>query len=273
MSADLIISQSFMKEMNKGRHIEELTKQDFPRCPAKAYAIYVEGRNSPPTKAMVKGNYFETLVFGATEDGSKVRMKRKLNGEKTVEEKRVEIQAHRFQTTMAQERKMNFLRIRDHANIRIAENIIFRARMDMVTSFMDEDGVYYDEVIMDTKMTDSLDSTFGPFAWGNPANMDHTQATAYSWAFEKKYGHRVPFWYCVMDVSPNMKYKFIGGMISDMQRQEFVTDLRRTLAAISEYHKAKHWPKVPSSMNCKNCPVKNTCPSFAQGDYVERIFE
>lgn len=273
MSNDLIISQSFMKAVNKGHHPDELEPQDYPKCPMKAYAIYVEDKPSPPTKAMIKGNYFETLVYGGTEDGSMTRMPRKQNQEKTVEERRVELQAMRFKTKLAQERKMNFIRPREHIYVRIMPGVMFRARIDVVTSFLDDDGVFWDEVILDTKITASVHSSFGEYSsWGAPEKMDHIQAVSYSWAYEKKYGKRVPFWYCVMDTSPRTDYKFVGGMVSDMQIAEFREDIRRTLVTIGQYEKTG-WPKVPSNDNCRNCPLASSCSSFVVGNKTQRIFQ
>lgn len=57
MSQDIIISQSFMKAMNKGMEPGELTPKDYPKCPTKAKAIYLDGYESKPTKAMMKGNF------------------------------------------------------------------------------------------------------------------------------------------------------------------------------------------------------------------------
>lgn len=272
MNNDIIISQSFIKAMNKGRHPEELTARDNPRCPAKAHAIYIEGRHSPSTDAMLKGNYFEMLVYGGTEEGGEYQMKRTSTGAKTVEQTRVENQANKFLTAIKTRKRMNLIRPREHILVRIAEGIMFRARLDVVTSFLDDQGQYHEEIILDTKVTDNILSSYGEFSWGDPINMDHTQAAAYSWAFERKYKKRVPFYYAVFDVSPKERYRFIGGTVPDTLITEFKADVRRTIATLLEYNRSGEWPTVPSHSNCENCPIKKECPAFSFGSDIIRIW-
>lgn len=263
-----------MKAMNKGWEPHE-TDGHGTKCPAKAKAIYLDGMATEATAAMMKGNYFETLVFGGTEDGSKPVMEMSKTGKKTVEQTRVEAHASKFMGRVRLERKMDFSEPRRKVEVRIHKTrpVFFRARIDMVSSFMDESGEVHQKAIIDTKLTDSVFSNYPKeFAWGTPGEMDHTQAIAYTWAYEKETGKRVPFWYYVMDVSPQENAMWIGGTPTEEMISVFKEDLSRTTKLVLEYLSRNIWPEIPSADNCRNCPIRHSCKSYPMGSNIKRIW-
>lgn len=262
MSERIILSQSFIKALDPEKK----------GCPAKAKAIYIEGAKSEPSEAMQRGNYFETLLMGAPEDGIPVQMKRTEKGEKTVAQQRIERHVWNVNHKIKAEMGMDFHSPRKQLLVNIGEKYVFRARTDMVTSMRDKEGTIIPNVILDFKITESILSTFPTdFAWGLPHVMDHTQAYAYTWAWQVVYKERIPFYYLVMDVSTSAAWKFVGGIPNATHHAEFKESLRRTIAMIEEYTEAG-WPLNPSYDNCKRCPLRKQCPGFQQGADIQEIW-
>ena len=258
----ITLSQSLMKSLNHGRDKEELDNPQMAKCPARAKAVYLEGMESGSSDAMVRGNYFETLLFGGTDSGKVVMMERNKDGAKSSAQIRVESHAVLLKTKLKDEYVMDWHSPREHILVAINEKYEFRARTDMVTSQKLEDGTIAPKVIQDYKITDSILTSYGDFAWGMPHLMDHTQAFGYSWAFSMKYGYVPPFYYWVFDLSPAKLWKVVGGTVKKMQLDEFKLNLRRTIAQIEKYL-VEGWPLVPSHDNCKGCPLKDQCPVSA----------
>ena len=263
----IVISQSFIKAMNHGRDIEELTDLDHPQCPAKAKAVHLDGMPTKETESMRKGNYLETLLWGSTETGEVVTLPLLKSGKKSVDQLRIERSAFLLKERWSAEYRMDWRTIRHHITIGLNERYVFRARLDAISSMYDpgmgEETM--ETVIVDLKLTGGLNNTFGPFAWGAPHTMDHTQAYLYSWAYEQVHGVRVPFYYIVLSYKDIDAHKRIRVNVDNMRIREALESMRRTMAAIDRYTALENWPRIPSNMNCASCPLKNVCPSFRSG--------
>lgn len=261
----IIISQSFIKALD----------EEKGKCPARAKAIYIDKIPSFPSDAMVRGNYFETVLMGSTDTGEIVRMPLNKDDTKSVAQQRVESNAHDVKVKLVKEHEMNFAKPRLHIE-RVADiggtKYLLKARTDMVTSFRDPERGYFDAVIMDFKITDSIYANFPKdFAWGEPWMMDHTQALFYSFMFKQVYGEQIPFVYLVMDLSPKREYKFIFVEITEMGYRQVKESIRRTAATIEQYTAAGEWPTVASLDNCKGCPIRKSCPKGRSGSQVQYI--
>lgn len=267
----ILLSQSFMKALNHGFDQAELPKPDMAKCPMKAKAIYIEGMQSYPTDAMVRGNFFETLVFGSTDSGEKVAMRETKSGGKSVDQTRIEQHALELRTKWKNEFIMDWHSPREHILVTLNDKYDLRARTDMVTSMKIHDGSVEPKVITDWKVTDSILANHGDFAWGVPEAMDHTQAACYTWAFEMKYGFRPYFFYWVFDLSPARMMKIVGGKVNDELMNTFKQNLKRVISAI-EHYLVNGWPLIPSYDNCKGCPIRNECPAYKQGKDIQLIW-
>lgn len=241
-------------------------------CPAKAKAIYIDGVNSPPTAAMRRGLFFETLFYGATDTGEIVTMQRTSKGAKSEAELRVEWHVRNLKEKVAVEMSMDFHKPREVIIAKLSDRYDFVAALDMVSSMRMADGSLAPEAIIDFKTSESILSTYGDYAWGAPASMDHLQAYAYTWAYKAKYGRHVPFFYYVMDVSPKKGYKFVGGKVDGAGLAEFKERVRKTVATIEHYEAIGEWPEIPSYENCGNCPLKSICKSYRQGAMIQTIW-
>lgn len=259
----ITLSQSYMKAINHGRERSELASPDMAKCPSKAKAIYIEGMESIATDAMTRGNYFETLVFGSTDSGKVVHMEPTKSG-KSVAQERVEYHATNLVRVLKPQYVMDWHSPREHIMVAINDKYQARARTDMITSQKLPDGSIATKVIQDYKITDSILSNHGDFAWGVPEAMDHTQASFYTWAAELKYGVRMPFYYWVFDLSTAKMWKVVGGVIKDTMMNAFKADLKRTIQQTERYL-VDGWPLIPSYDNCKGCPLRNSCPAYKQG--------
>ena len=262
MSERIVLRQSLIKALDEEKQT----------CPMKAKAIYLDGMPSRPSAAMTRGLYFETLLYGATDQGEIVEMERNKNGSKSEAQMRVEAQAFRVKSELRQEFNMDFHGPREVIEVELNDpKYVFRASLDMVTSIRTHTGEVVPNAILDFKITDSILSSYGEFAWGMPHIMDHVQAFSYTWAYQLKYKTKVPFYYLVMDLSPAKLYKFVGGYVGATEIAEFKERLRKTIASI-EYYQKDGWPIVPSHDNCKGCPLKDTCPGYRQGKDIQVIW-
>ena len=252
--------------------IKALDEEKKP-CHAKAKAIYIDGMPSLPSKAMQRGLFFETLVYGATDQGEIVDMDRNANGAKSEAQLRVEYHAYRVKGPLRQEFQMNYIRPREVIEVQLNNpRYTFKASFDMVSSMRIQTGEVVDEAIIDWKITESILSNFGDFAWGTPHTMDHIQAQAYSWAYIQKYGKQAPFFYYVMDLSPQKLSKFVGGYVSKTDMAEFKERLRRTVATIEHNEARNEWEINPSQDNCRGCPLKSSCEGYKNGADIQIIF-
>lgn len=267
MSKRLYLSQSFIKAMNKGNDLDQLGPMDKPKCPRKAKAIYIQGLPSRPSEAMTKGNYFETLIWGSTDSGEVVQMDLKRNGTKSIDQKRIETNAWHWKNTWTGRYRMDSHELRPHVMVGLGERYVFRARMDLWTSLYDPvvRNELIPRVIMDVKLTADINTMFGPFPWGNPPAMDHTQAYSYIWAYEKVYQERLPFVYFVVPYKKTGDHKLVHIITDSMRQLEFTESLRRTIDLVEEYDRKNHWPLFPSEENCKGCPLREHCVAYRTG--------
>ena len=269
----IILSQSFIKAMNHGMDIPELEDQKDVKCPAKAQAVYLHGYKSLPSEAMNYGNFLETILWGATGDGEVATIPRKNDGiTKKVVQTRIEQQAYLLKNRWMKEMGMTDMVLHPTINVSLGERYVFRARMDFYSSMVDGNE-YHPRVIGDLKLTQSIHTTFGPFAWGAPQTMDHTQAVAYSWAYAQKYKEWVPFYYVVLSHGKVGDYLKVRVMMDNLKVGEFKLAMSRTVDLIENYSASgKPWPKIPSDANCKGCPIKNTCEMYRIGGRTVKVY-
>ena len=270
----IIISQSLIKASDSD------SNPDW--CPRKVQAIYLKGMQSEPSETMEVGNYFETLAFGATDSGMRTQAPiDKRTGSIKLKFQRAQVHAARFLSEYKEKYKMNFLKQRHHIHVQIEgePNYILRARLDILTSLYDPinfpDEPLHPIVIMDTKMTGSILSTYPPFSWGAPQLMDHIQADLYSMCYEAKHGKAVPFYYLVMDTSPQMKHMLYYKPVTTADKRIVRERIRRTIATINLYNDSTDggdWPARPNADNCKRCPLSEICPEYSKGITIKTIY-
>lgn len=274
------------KVLSKGEEI------DF--CPAKVRAYILEGKDEFSTDSMEKGNFYESLLLGSSRDGTKVLQ---------LERKKVSDKAKREATKKGlpppePEMRVDEIRIRTQAQM--SEIKLFNHKVQIVKEFNTQvpvfkiwNGIFLEAHLdifptplcldldkpddiriacIDTKLTIDLDSTFPPFCWGKPEEIDITQALMYYFMLEdidysinpylllinqkERQFPDVQFAYFVAEYRSDerMKSEFFPVRKTDMRMNEIKEIIRKT-ASIIEQHNETGWPENPSYNKCKNCPL------------------
>lgn len=106
--------------------------------------------------------------------------------------------------------------------------------------------------IIDIKYTDTQeDDRYN--GWGDPDQMDHTQAFFYVWLWRQITGNKVPFYYLVFGKSGWIK--FLEVELSEDSLELFEAQLERFLNLIEGFQ-----PKACGKFNvCRKCPFLSTC--------------
>lgn len=270
---EIYISQSLIKEF-----LYHGDLRDF--CPHKVYHTMITGEQSKiVTLAMQKGNYFETGCLGAGTNGKIVDdLPRKRNGDKTIDQERIERQVDVFDQVVKKQGMVINKQGSKNQNVHVRQvkqwedpqrNLPFKVwimgEADIISPITWHNREN-EMAIIDLKLTQSLQTDFGEFSWAEPKKMDHIQADIYSMLFD------LPFYYLVFD------YKASGGEhtiipVNTLNRPEYPEDterykeaiirrrsttesIRKVVTQIEFYHEGG-WNKHASVWQCKNCILSN----------------
>jgi len=218
----IYISQTLIKEFTKLGEIKEY-------CPRKIYEEYMINKISwPPTNAMKAGSYFETHILGSGANGAKqveFHKKGKKAGSKSVDQIRIDEQVFEAKVLLdryngiiaddfsnTQVKQMRHYEQNNWANI----TVMLTGEADLISP-LDYQGIHYDNVCIDYKLTSNLHSKFGDFGWGQVFDvqkgeriwMDLTQATVYHLLFDMPFAYWV-FDYKAKEPGPENKLLFIN---------------------------------------------------------------
>lgn len=254
------ISQSMIKAFNQ---------DDY--CPMKLKVVYVKKTHSLiPSDSMLRGVFFETLCLGSGVHGKVLTdLKRLKNGKKSVAQERIELQAKEFPIIL----NSHGMSIDDkdvYLEIDYEPGIKLNGTIDFISSIWDDVDGPIEKSIIDLKLTASIYSQFGPYCWHFPHNMDHTQAFMYTYLWNKKYGEELPFYYLVFDYKPKPEYKIVKKLVGRLELYELRESIRKTIEKIN-FHESKGYFTNPMYHNCRNCPLKDTCPDVTKAKKIESI--
>ncbi len=245
----LIIGTSIVKQFSA----------DNP-CPAKLEAVYMNGLGrEDPTEAMIKGNYFETLVLGCCSDGTRVddlpRKKTKVKGTdefaKYIDQVRIDLQAVLFPKVM-KHHKIEIDEVQTRMINEIDDTLVIGTAADAIGT------IDKSLLVLDVKLTKDITSTWGDFCWGSPEHMDHSQAVLLSWLYEKCYSVKPRFIYAVFDYKEHSDHELIEKVVTATDYIELQNKIRLVLEKINHFQESG-WYKVASYANCRNCPLKQEC--------------
>lgn len=173
---------------------------EVPFCPFNIKKCIIDRQcKDIPTDSMLKGKYFESMCLGGTTGGNMVTdlprkkltnakikeltlAKKPLIGEKTIDHIRIDNLIDRFKLR-AKELKVEIVPgVNNYVTILKAcswdDKYMFIGELDLFpTGIIYED--YYRRAIIDLKLTEDVNSTFGKFCWGTPQHMDMVQADMY----------------------------------------------------------------------------------------------
>lgn len=265
----IIISQSLAK------HIIDKNQEPVPHCPLQIYECDIKRNFDFPTDSMEAGNFGEGLLLGESADGVKKELKRKNNGEMTIDEVRI-----RGQVQMANIKLLKHqINIIPHYNTQVPiairfEGCILQTKIDIFpTPIVIDDKQYI--AIVDIKFSQDISTNFGPYQWRNGiAWMDHLQPDALFLMldnldidlckqmypdFEKRVGYdniftpfilkwsnHIKFFYFVIGykkvdiediiIIERMKHEIINGKATTTRQQETKERLRKVADTIKSYY-------------------------------------
>lgn len=266
---EIFIHQSLIKRLQyKGEKINQCWKKVW-------HTELLCDYNNPMTKSMTFGVFFETLCIGKSNSDPIYDLKRKRNGDKTIDQVRIEEQAYLFKNTLD---KYGIILIPDgqgsYRNVQVSQKIkhemegyedidIYVEGVADIISPVSYGKYNYDTAVIDLKLTLNRESNYGYYCWGTPEYMDHIQAFIYSYIF------KMPFLYWVFDynsrdrgekiipINTNIEHKDRGkAMEARIRFKDMMQAIRSTAADILTYH-TMGWPIVPKYERCKPCPIFN----------------
>lgn len=248
---EIPITQTLIKQFEKPNN-----------CFRKVYECSVLRIHDTESIAMLNGCYFETLCLGAGSGGKQVLdLPRKKNGEKKIDQERIEFQAAQFEYYL---RKWGIKKPSDKGKQieikTVYKGFLVKIVIDFVSSIDNEELGKYPVAIFDTKLTKNMHNEFGGFSWGAPENMDHLQGMFYPVVFATYYkdhlpkDYVVPFYNLVFDYKTTPEAKVVPVLFDAMYEDRLLERITFCNEKL-EYAIKEDWPTVPDYDNCKNCPL------------------
>lgn len=199
---------------------------------------------------MLKGKYFEQLVLGASAHGNEpiIDLPRLLNGNKSLDQQRIERQAERVKAYLNGDNPYGLILDKSQIELRFSDE---GGTIDF--TFLEPDGGV---ILTDLKLTKDLTSTRSKYGYGNDwGEMDHLQLTHYAHLYEKEFKIKPKTALFVVDYSPEERVDFREIILSPSKFKE--RDERFTAAKeVVSLYEAHGWVKIPSEYECKNCPLQ-----------------
>jgi hypothetical protein len=291
---ELEVSSSLVKKMYFKNNIrEDFCNLNFWWCDLRKKCPSI------PSESMLKGLYFETAILGSTAGGDMVTdlPRHKKTGDKLTDHVRIDeliamwdfyAEQHNVIVVKEGEGKNTQKRFRIKLDMpEIAKrwpqlDLYLKMDVDLISSIIDDEGISCDMAVIDLKLTQSHDNTFGEYAWGEPERIDHLQAYFYSFFLD------LPFYYVVAQYK-DPKYKIFPvntnrnstvEMISHEAAMRHAETIRRITDCVdSVMERETKGEKIlignkpvsvqwlyqwPSRDKCKTCPFTHKCKSAKQ---------
>lgn len=257
------LTQSLIKELLNEQSCALKTKMKYIDNSLKDY----------PTEAMTKGVFFEYLCLGNANKSGEIIMDlpRKKNGEKTVDQQRIESQVQVFgdfckqHEVIIHERGIDICV--DHPEI---EGVELKGTLDMIGEINLDDSINNTMFIGDLKLTGDIHNTEGDFGWGNPEKMDLLQAIFYSYIFKLETGETADFLYAVFDYKPTPEYKVLKVKMTALRIAEMKESIRKASSLIDMYEESE-WPMKKAFKNCNTCSYSSQCPAQTSQQLIQTI--
>lgn len=224
----------------------------YKMCPTKFKAYYLDDEfDSKPSMAMFRGIYFEYELLGnLPRSGETPVYPLGKNGKFEIHKSRIDKQIKAFPEIMEKE------------GITVlggVENIAWRYNKVLTLTLTLDSMVFYKGKLYvgDIKLSQNMESSFGPAAWGDYERMDKLQAHLYSYVMSQVLGEPVGFIYIVFDYSKN------GGGYQIIEEWPGREDKDQMFERIVKAERKMHWIEATGYKplgyveNCKNCEVAN----------------
>lgn len=247
---------------------------DEQACPLKTKMKYIDNSlKDYPTESMNKGVFFEYLCLGNSNKAGEIIMDlpRKKNGEKTIDQQRIESQVKSFEDACKQN---NVLIIERGIDIEVdhpdMEDVSLKGTLDMVGEINLDESINTTMFIGDLKLTGDIHNTEGDFGWGSPEKMDLLQAIFYSYIFKLETDQNAVFIYLVFDYKPVPEYKMLKVKMTSLRIAEMKESIRKAASLIDMYDQSE-WPMKRAFKNCNTCSYSSQCPATLNKKLIEEI--
>lgn len=221
-------------------------------CPSRWRGIYVDKLwRREPSLSMLKGSYFEQLFLGSGATSEVVNdLPRKKNGEKTIDQIRIEKQAEIAKKLFDPNDSswIGFIIKETQLNIQDGDR---QGTIDIVAEDKSSD-IW----LIDVKLTADTTNTFGPYGWGKGyENLDLIQLPHYQDLYYRKWGFRPKIALFIADYSPKMRMEFNEVVITEDKLNDYDRRFNIARKIYSEYCE-EGFPVLPSVNECKTCKLE-----------------
>ncbi len=257
-------------------------------CPKRLYETYLTGNyNNPPSLSMEKGLYFESLALGKGRSGSLFDLPRLINGNKSIDQQRIDNQAHMF-SMVADMYKMSIIKDGKLCNVQVPASMELQIKeypdvklkltggLDIVSPIdVPKTDYKYDMAVIDLKLTMSRFNEHGKYCWGVPQYLDLTQGVLYSTITG------LPFFYLLFDYKektgnghiliPVATMAMFPNGLQDPKDEQYYNSAKQRLVDLRVNVKtaveqvmmidSQGYPERPSYSNCERCPLSKLYPN------------
>lgn len=244
LPSNFYISQSAVKDLER----EET-------CPFRWKSQWID-RNPDlqfSNEHTIKGQFFEQLVMGASahENKAVTDLPRLLNGEKSIDQIRIERQAAKVKAWIEGENQLGLNLLDKQVPIIINDQ---SGVIDLV--MLDISPTSDDVWVIDLKLTKDLTSKRSVYSYGNDwGGMDQLQLTHYGWLYKQKFGITPRLGLLVADYSPKERIEFGEIIIPESKLEERSFRFQEARSAI-ELYEHYGWIKTPTLKECALCKLE-----------------
>ena len=229
--------------------------KDFEKeytCPSRWKGLYVDKLwKRTPTLSMLKGSYFEQLFIGRGAGPEIVNdLPRKKNGDKTIDQVRIEQQAQRAKELFDPNNSswLGFIIKETQLNIKDVD------REGTIDILAEDKNV--DNWLIDVKLTADLTSTWGDYAWGlGYDNLDLIQLPHYQELYFRKWGFKPRIALFIADYSPKMRIEFNEVVVTDDKLNDYDHRFKVARKIFNEYSESG-FPVAPLKSECSVCKLE-----------------
>jgi hypothetical protein len=248
------ISQSLMKEFRKYFYASRSSDKMYEgnNCGLLFKAKYIDKTLiTPPSDSMAEGIYFEYMATGSVPRTGIPEPERTMKGELTAAYKRA-VEAAEF-----------FKEIIEHYDIKILEKSYLLQNENMtglLDLLVEWDGA---PAIIDLKYSGLMEDKWSDLGWNTDALPTKEnimiQGVHYSLLARDVLGMDLPFYFWVFSSKDPQDMKIIKQQIDEDYFQQHYADVLKTQELLKKEIEIGFKP-ISSYKNCKNCPLKETCP-------------
>lgn len=237
------------------------------RCPEKVRATYIDREiEFVPSEPMILGSWMEYLMIGTTTQGEKEpegitdKMKNSAAG------KRIVIQAAKW------EKIKKRYKITD-IQLQVKKKVPVHLEFGKYESTVLMSGIYDilckvdgRKAIIDIKYSGNALSMWGDFGWGNPQGMDLKQSMHYPMMELHDTGEVVDFYYFIFDSTPQMNFRPLKINVTGGSLKQYMLRVQTAWVEVmrERLRKGKHFSTNPSTAQCFECPLMETCKDYRE---------